>query len=102
MRIDGQIIGDSRQHFVGGQRRHGQVDGLDGLRQPLHQHAAQHGLAGTDLTSDLHQAFATGNGVYQRLKRFATIRASEEKLRMRGNFERGLIEAEMLKINRHG
>ena len=99
--IDTQIAGDHCQHLVARQRRHGKVNSFHRIRQALHQHPAQHGLAGTDFTGDLDHAFAAGDRVNQRFQGFAAVGARKEELGMRGNFERGFGQPEVFQIHRH-
>ena len=73
----------------------------DKFRQAFKQHAAEHGLAATDLARDLDDAFVLSDGVNQRIKGWSTIGAGEEKIGMRGDPERWFAQAEMFKIKAH-
>jgi hypothetical protein len=68
-------------------------------RQALHQHPAEHGLAAADLAADLDDAFVVGDGVEQGLERGAAIGAFEKEIRVRGDAERRLAQAEMIQIH---
>ncbi len=96
-----EVVADRVQDLVARERGRGEVDGRDVLRQPLHQHAAQHGLAAADLARHLDDAFVVQHRVDQRLQRRAAVGAVEEEIGVRRDAERRLGEAEMLEVERH-
>ena len=94
-----QLEGDGVQNFFRRNARVGEINGFHVFGQALHQHVAQHGLAAADFTAYLDDAFAMRDGVNQCLKDRPAITAAEEKIRVRGNLEGRLIEAEMFVIH---
>ena len=99
--IDAQISGNYGEHFVTRQRGHGKVNCFHRGRQALHQHPAQHGLAGAHFARDFDHALTAGDGINQRFQRLAAVGTRKKELGMRGNFKRGFGQAEMFKIHRH-
>src|SRR5512134_4146555 len=87
------------QDLVAGERRVGEVDGLDVLGQALDEDAAQHRLAAPDLACDLDDPFVVGDRVQQRLQRGAAVRTREEELGVGGDPEGGLVEPEMAEVH---
>ena len=96
-----EVVGDRVQDLVARERGRGEVDGRDVLRQPLHQHAAQHGLAAADLARHLDDALVVQHRVDQRLQRRAAVGALEEEIGVRRDAERRFREPEVLEIEGH-
>ena len=97
-----QLVGDGVQDLVARERRRREVKGFHVARQTLHQHAAEHGLAAADLARHLDDALVMHHRIGERLERRAALGAVEEKVGMRRNAKRRLVQAEVLEIERHG
>ena len=95
MQLKGDGVEDFRRRYAG----IGEVNGLHIVRQPLHQHVAQHGFAAAHFAANLDDAFAVGDGVDQCFKYRPAIAAAKEKIRVRRYFERCLIQSEMFVIH---
>ena len=93
-----QVVSDRIENLVAGKRRIGQIDGVHIVGQFIQQHSAQHRLAAADFADDGDDAFLRGKRVAQGFEQRAAARPGEEKMRIRRNRERGLIESEMLDV----
>ena len=96
-----ELIGDGVQDLVARERGRGEVDRRHLGRQPLHQHAAQHGLAAADLARDLDDAFVVQHRVGERFQCRAALGALEEEIGVRRDAERRLVQPEVLEIEGH-
>ncbi len=96
-----ELVGDRLQDLVARERGRGEIDRADLGRQPLHQHAAEHGLAAADFARDLDDALVVQHGVDQRFQGRAAVGAVEEEIGVRRDPERRLGQPEMLEVERH-
>jgi hypothetical protein len=96
-----ELVGDRVQDFVARERRRREIDRVDLGRQPLHQHAAQHGLAAADFARDLDDALVVQHGVDQRFQGSAAVGAVEEEIGVRRDAKRRVRQPEMLEVERH-
>ena len=87
--IEAETVGDGIQHLFARQAGIGQINIFQLRWQTFQQHAAQHGLAATNLAGDFDDAFAFCNGINKRIENFAPICSGKEKMRDRRDFERG-------------
>jgi hypothetical protein len=96
-----EIVADRVKNFFPRERRRREVDRVDVRRQPLHEDAAQHGLAAADLARDLHDALVVQHRVDQAFERRAAVGAVEEEVGVRGNAERRLLQPEVFEVQSH-
>ena len=97
--IQTEFVRNHVQDIVWRQTGVGDVDHINLVGQSHFQHAAQHGFAAANFPHHLDNAFATGNGVGQRIQRCASLAAFEKQAGVGRDFERRPFESEMLQIH---
>jgi hypothetical protein len=96
-----QFGGDGQQDLVLREHGVGQIDRFNVVREPFEQHAAEHGLAASDLAADLDDALIVGDRIDQCFERGAAVGTGKEELGVRRDAERRLLQSEMIEIH-HG
>lgn len=106
--VEAEVL--NRQTEFGGDRLHELVSvqrgiqneggGITAATELLEHRAAERGLAGANFAGELHKAFALANSVKQVIEGFTVFGAVKQEPRVRGNIERRLGQAIIVKIHR--